>query len=602
MKFIKFFLLFIFYLKLINAQDISLTYNVSMPKPSNHLFEVTLNIENIPESYEDYIDFNLPVWRSGRFVIFNFSSGVQEFSAFDGSKNQLKWIKTGKATWRVENSKSSNVIISYKVFSNEFGLRTRGLNDEYALIDPSAVLMFVENFRYNKLALNINPYGNWHVTTGLDKSNSDNIFTAPDYDYLADCPLLIGNQKDIEFTVEGKKHTASFLGNVNYSTSVITADLEKIISENSKFWGGLPYNNYTFLFLFTSDEFGGTEHMNSSIINVPSFYLEDKSHYVDFISVCSHEYFHTWNVKRLRPKGITPYDFMKENYTEELWVAEGTTSYYEHIILLRTGQEKSVEFISNLQKIMKNYESRPGNNIQSLAESSFDAWIKFWANTPNKWTSESDYYSKGAILSMLIDLEIRNDSKNKFSLDDVMKTMLERYALNKGGYTNSDFIKVCNEFAGKSIQPLFDKYLYSTDSIDWNKYLNYAGIKLIKSIKEEKSSAGISVYDEGNSLKISYVIPNSPAYDAGLDRGDEIIALNGFKVNSSSLDKRIESMIDGEIVKLAIMRNNELKEFNVTIKSTPVYEYKINNNENAGDLQITIYNSWLNSNWNEDFK
>lgn len=589
-------------MKLLNAQELSVSYTVSMPYPSNHLFEIKMDLENIPFSNEEYLDFILPVWRSGRYVIFNFSSGVQEFTASDISGNQLKWNKTEKAKWRVENKNINAVIITYKVYSNEFGMRTRGLNDEYALIDPSAVLMYIEKYRHNALKLNIRPYGNWHVTTGLDKSNSDNNFTAPDYDYLTDCPLVIGNQDDIEFNVQGKKHVASYLGNVNYSTSEITGDLEKIIEENNEFWGGLPYNNFTFLFLFTGDEFGGTEHMNSCIINIPSFYLTDKSHYNDFISVCSHEYFHTWNVKRLRPKGITPYDFTKENYTEELWIAEGTTSYYEHIILLKTGQEKSEDFRENLQKAIMKYDSRPGNTIQSLAESSFDSWIKFWVNTPNKWISESDYYSKGAILSMLIDLEIRNDSQNKYSLDNVMRTMYEHYPLSNGGYTNADFINICNEFAGQNIQHLFDKYLYSTDSIDWNKFLNYAGIKLVKSVKEQKSSIGVSTYDDGNRLKISYVIPESPAYDTGLDMGDEIIALNGYRVNSSSLAKRIESMNDGELVKLTIMRNNKLKEFNVAVKSSPVYDYKIEKLGNATDLQIKIYNSWLNSDWNEDFK
>lgn len=301
------------------SQDNKVSYTISMPEPANHLFEIEMTVANTDAAA---IDFILPSWRSGRYVLFNFASGVQEFSASGASGNELKWHKTDKSTWQLEAGNESSVTIKYKMYANEFQNRTKGLNDERAFIDPSAVLMYTEKLRHENLNLRIIPYRNWHVTTGLDKINGDDYyFTAPNYDYLADCPIMIGNQKDFDFTVEGKKHTLSIFGEAKYNSDSLITDLTKIIEVNKNFWGELPYERFVFMFQLTNQDYGGTEHMNSFVIDAPPNVFTDSSRYLGFLSTCSHEFFHTWNVKRLRPKGITPYDFTKENYSEEYWIA-----------------------------------------------------------------------------------------------------------------------------------------------------------------------------------------------------------------------------------------------------------------------------------------
>ncbi len=579
------------------ASDVDTYYTVSMPKPINHLFEVEITIPHSGYSKDDYVDFKLPVWRSGRYVVFNFASGVQEFSAAGTNGSELKWFKVDKSTWRVVTTGAGGVTVKYKVFANEFSDRTKGLDNEHAFIDASAVFMYTEHFRTYPLELKVIPYGNWHVTTGLDYADGkENTLSAPSYDYLADCPIEIGNQKDFNFTVEGKRHTLSIEGEGNYNADTLIKDLTKIVEVNIEFWGELPYDHFDFIFQLTAGDYGGTEHWNSFVIDAPPNVFESKNRYAGFLSTCSHEFFHTWNVKRLRPHGICPYDFTKENYTEELWIAEGTTSYYQQLMLLKAGYGYDTNFIKDLENNIDNDENRPGNKIQTLAESSFDAWVKFWVNTPNKWIAESDYYSKGANVSVLLDLEIRNHSGNEHSLDDVMRAMYERFPIKNGGYVNSDFIKVSEEYAGESLTSFFDSYLYGLAPIDWDKYLSYAGLKLIIT-KTPHISIGVSGYDMNGNMMISYVQPGSPAEDAGLESGDAIDSLNGVKVNSSTISGRMKDLKEGDNVRISFIKNGSEKNVSLSVKNIPIIDYRIEKVDNPTELQKTIYESWLNRKW-----
>jgi predicted metalloprotease with PDZ domain len=595
MKYITIALLLI--ANLLFAQDTKILYTVSMPKPSNHLFEIELSVQNI-QSSGGTMDFILPSWRSGRYVIFNFSSGIQEFSAEGTGGTKLKWHKTNKDTWQVETAGENNIVIKYKVYANEFSNRTCGLDDEHAFIDASAVLMYNEKLRHNPLELKIIPYRDWTVATGMDRMPGDDYtLISPGYDYLADCPIEMGNLKCFEFNSEEKKHTICFSGDGNFNADTLIKDLSRIVEINYTFWGKLPYEHFDFIFQLTTQDYGGTEHLNSFVIDAPPLFFSDKESYLGFLSTCSHEFFHTWNVKQLRPKGIDPYDFTKENYTEELWIAEGTTTYYQNIMLLKAGYSSDKRYLDNLENSIQNDIERPGNKIQTLAESSFDAWVKYWANTPNKWIAESDYYSKGANVSLLLDLEIRNNSSNKYSLDNVMRAMFERFPLNKGGYTNSDFIKVCEEFAGENLQEFFDSYLYGLTELNWDKNLSYAGLKLKRITSDPKPYVGISTHDADDMLMISSVVQGSPAADAGLDAGDEIVALNGMKITSSKLSSRIGDMKEGDIAKFTIIRHDKTRDIDVTIKNTQSTSYKIEKVESPSELQKTIYESWLSSKW-----
>ncbi len=577
-----------------NAEP-SVTYTLSMSKPQTHLLEVEITLHNVASKI---VAFHMPAWRTGRYVIFDFSGGVQEFNASDEKNQHLSFKKINKDTWLIEKKTSKTITVTYKVYANEFNLRTRELNSEHAFVDPLSVFMYVEELKNRPIELNVIPFGNWKVTTGLEEvPGRPFTFSAPTFEYFGDCPLEIGNQKDFQFFVDGKKHIISIYGEGNWNSDTLITDFTKIVIANKELWGELPYQKYIFMIHCQPNAGGGTEHINSTILGVRPFVFSNPGSYKGFIGLVSHEYFHTWNVKQLRPKAFAPYDFSKENYTEELWVSEGTTSYYDDLILVRAKFSNAKTYLDNITQMVNIERSRYGNTIQPLAESSFDSWIKYWRGKQNSQNAESDYYGKGSQVSLLLDLEIRHRSKNKSSFDDVLRTMFKRFPSTKG-FTNTDLQKVCEEFAGSSMNDVFTSYLYTTTPLPWDKILSYAGLEVIPKDSIRKLNLGISLQDFGEKTRITNVTPNSPAERAMLDINDEIVALNGFRIRSSDFTERIASMKEGEEVSMTVFRNDKLKELKIKLEYFGIPSFSVKKVDKPTELQKVIYEGWLGEHWN----
>lgn len=578
---------------LLLSQTPILEYSLAMSRPSTHLLEVEISVKGAPTAALA-LDFLMPVWRTGWYLLFDFAGGVQEFSAIDGSGNSLPWSKIDKSTWRIEKGRATTVTIRYKVYANEFDQRTRGLNEDHAFVDGCAVFMYIERYRHLPLAVTVVPYGDWHVTTGLEAlPNEPFKFSARNFDYLADSPFEIGHQKDFEFQVEGKKHVLSIFGEANYDPGVLTGDISTIVKANKEFWGDLPYERYVFLLELTPQGRGATEHINSTIMQTSPGVFKNQNSYVGLLGLISHEYFHTWNVKQLRPRGLLPYDYQHENYAKELWIAEGTTSYYSQLLLLRTGQAPFPAYLEQLPRTVQFDRQRPGDKIQSLSESSFDAWIKGSKGLQQSYNSESDIYGKGSNVSLLLDLEIRQQSNNKHSLDDVLRTMYHRFPLSGKGYTVDDLQKVSEEFAGGSLKSFFDNYVHGTTPLDWEASLLYAGLELQARDSERRPWLGAFTSDQNSAARVTFVVTGSPAYNAGLDLGDEIIALNGRRIRSSDLQDRIAELKAGDKIKLTFFRDDRLREFEVTLRLQDVPAYTIVKVKDPTPVQKAIYESWL---------
>lgn len=578
------------------SQSPIITYTLEMSKPWTHFFEVEVRFEKLSEK-DAAIDFLLPVWRSGRYIIFDFAGSVQEFHALDQSQKPLRWEKTDKSTWRVAKGTSTSVSIRYKVFANEFSMRTKGLNDEGGFLDGSAAFMYVEKYRYQPLTLIVKQYTTWHVTTGLDSVGGDPFrFTAPNYDHLIDCPLFLGNQKDFDFEVEGTKHVLSIMGEGNFKDEDLIEDLKTIVKTHKEFWGGLPYQRYVFMVYLSTLGGGGTEHINSTIMGARPFIFSQPRSYKNFLGLVAHEYFHTWNVKQIRPRGIVPYDFTKENYVKELWIAEGTTSYYGPRMLKRGGFITPKEYLQGLPAQVVGDRQRFGNTIQSLTESSFDAWVKYWKSNRQGYNSEADYYDKGSDVSLLLDLEIRHRSGNKFSLDDAMRLLYKKFPFNSKGYTVDDFQKICEQLAGSSLKQFFVDAVHGTKPLEWERGFLYAGLQLT-SIESKDPYLGIQVSDRGDGLMVSRVVAGSPAYDAGINVGDLILAVNGFRVRESDFNARINDLKPTDPVRITLFRNDNLREFEILLGKPPVPQYKIEQVQEPTPLQKVIYESWVGAKW-----
>lgn len=578
------------------SNSIKIEYSLSTANPSNHIFTVELEFSGINENY---IDFILPVWRPGRYLIFDFSSGVIRFNATGPKLENLKWKKTDKSTWRVDTKSINRVKISYDVYANEFLLRTRGLDENHGFIDGTSVFMYIEKYRKLPLTLAVKPYNDWHVTTGLENAENDKFkFTAPDYDYFADCPLEIGTQEDIEFEVEGKKHIISIFGKPDFSKDSLINDLTTIIKKEYEFWNVIPYKKYVFFIHCVPDGGGGTEHINSSVNDItPNVFKNEKS-YKGFLRLIAHEFFHTWNVKQLRPKGLTPYDFTKENYTEELWIAEGSTSYYDGLIVLRCGLDCVDNFFLELGNAIESDRGKNGNKIQSLAESSFDAWVKFWKNSyviRNEF--ETSYYGKGADVSMLLDLEIRQRTKNNKSLDDVFRKMYSEYPLGHG-YTTEDFKNACIEISGTDFKQFFDDFVYGVKPLDWEKDLSFAGLEVIKNDTASKPPVlGLTVTSTEGRIYVTGVEEGSCAEDAGLQNGDEIIAQDKMKLSYDDFKTKLDSIKTGDAIKLTIFRGKQVEDITLNYENKKSPGISIKKIENPTELQKNIFEGWLETKW-----
>lgn len=587
--------LLFFFTFMANAQP-SIFYKLSMSDPQSHLFEVEINVNDFKSNT---IEFHMPAWRTGRYMIFDFSGGIQEFFTSDEKGNPLPFRKTDKDTWRVEKGNARSIIATYKVYANEFNTRTRELNSEHAFVDPLSVFMYVEELKNKPLELTVIPFSNWKVTTGLDEVPGKQFsFAAPNFEYFGDCPLEIGNQNDFEFFVDGKKHIISIFGEGNWNSDTLINDFTKLIIINKEFWGDLPYNKYIFMIHCQPNASGGTEHINSTIMGVRPFAFSNPATYKGFLGLVSHEFFHTWNVKQLRPKAIAPYDFSKENYSEEFWVSEGATSYYDDLLLVRAKYFDARSYLENIALMVNNDRSRYGNRIQPLAESSFDAWVKYWRGKQNSQNAESDYYGKGSHVSLLLDLEIRQRSNNKYSLDDVLRTMVKRFPIS-AGFVNADLQKICEEFGGGSFKDFFTNFIYSTTPLPWEQTLAFAGLEVFVKDSTKKIGLGIATQDFGERTRISNVTPGSPGAEAGLDFNDEIVALNGYRMRSSDLNERMTSTKEGEEITITLFRNDKLKEIKVRLENFGTPTYAVKKTAKPTPLQKTIYESWLHEEFNK---
>jgi len=574
-------------------------YSLSMSSPQTHLFEVTVELKHV--SADSVTDFILPVWRPGRYIILDLANGVQEFSAESGG-HTLRWMKTDKSTWEVESGGSSELTIHYKVYANEFGTRTRGLNDLHAFVDESAVFMYAEKYRSLPVSLTVHPYKNWHITTGLE-AEGPNSFVAPDYDYFIDCPLEIGNQKDFQFRVDGVPHVLSMYGEGNWNADTLIRDVSKIVKAEKEFWGTFPYKRFVFLVECDPNFGGGTEHLNSAEIQFPPFVFRNKSSYQGFVlNTFAHELFHTWNVKRLRPKGIHPYDFTKENYSHELWIAEGTTSYYADLIMARAGFTPVSDVLSHIGSEVSSDRNRPGNSLESVAEASFDAWIESGKGQQQLYNASADIYERGANVSCILDLEIRQQTGNKRSLDDVMREMYQRYPLDVAGYTLVDFQHVIAELTGWDCTRFFDEYIYGTKPLPWDDAVSHAGLAIACTDTAARAWMGVSVYDAGGSTKVGSIVAGSPAYQTGLDVGDELLAFNDYRVRASSFGDRIGEMKPGDKVMLTVFHDDQLRSIPVTLGTAPRMSYTVSQVQNPTDLQKLTFESWLGMKWKEPEK
>ncbi|HBL14400.1 MAG TPA: peptidase M61 [Cyanobacteria bacterium UBA11162] len=569
-------------------------YQVAMSNPQLHLFEVTLQVQNWSESV---LDLKLPVWTPGSYLVREYSKQVQDFWVEGGKQEQsLAWCKVSKNHWQINTENVSEITVHYRVFANELSVRTNHLDITHGYFNGAALFFFIPGFEQEPIRITIiPPQSNWQVTTTLPRiSETTNTFEAEDFDTLVDSPFEIGCHQLYDFEVLGKLHQFAIWGEGNAVPERIIEDTKKIIEVEAELYGGLPYDRYLFLLHLSSSGFGGLEHKNSCSLNYPRFGFGAKDKYNRFMQLVAHEFFHLWNVKRIRPKALEKFNYNQENYTTSLWFCEGTTSYYDLVIPLRAKIYEKKAFLENLSKEITRLQTIPGRLVQPLSESSFDAWIKLYRRDANSDNSQISYYLKGELVSLLLDLLIRARHKNKRSLDDVMRLMWQQFGTEEIGFTPEQLQEVITSVADTDLSDFFHRYLDSTDELPFNEYLEPFGLKLIGVEEEERLPyLGMTVKTENGQEFIKFVEANSPAGMAGVDAGDQLLAMDGWRVSGEQLSDRLKEYDPGDTIQLTIFHHDELLTLSVTLGTPQPNRYQVVQVENPTDIQKQNLAGWL---------
>jgi predicted metalloprotease with PDZ domain len=454
-----------------------LQYSVSMPEPANHLFHVTLFCRELKG---DTIDFKMPQWMPGYYQIMEYSNEVRNFSANDMKDNEVHVIKANINTWRVIPGKNTSFRISYDVYSDKKFVASNYLDTTHGYIVTAATFMYIDGHLNIPVNLKILPFSGWKdIATGLDRAvGKINEFTAPDFDILYDCPILIGNLQELpSFKINNVVHRFIAYNPGNFDSDLFISSLEKTVRTAVEMIGDIPYSNYTFLGI--GPGYGGIEHLNSTTVSFSGSGLEKPGAMVRMLKFLAHEYFHNFNVKRIRPYELGPFDYERENRTNLLWVSEGLSVYYEYLLVKRAGLMHDDELLASIEENINAVENDPGRKYQSLAQASFETWedgpFGDRSGGPDKSIS---YYDKGPLVGMILDFSIRNATQNRKSLDDVMRFLYRHYYKKlQRGFTDAEFQQACQDIAGISLSREFE-YVNTTKEIDYPTYLVYAGLKI----------------------------------------------------------------------------------------------------------------------------
>ena len=566
-------------------------YVVSMSKPWTHMLEVEMRLKW--DRAAGNFELKMPVWTPGSYLIREYARHVQDFSARDAAGKTLQWEKINKNTWNVASGGAREIVVRYRVYSNELTVRTNELNDEHAFWNNGALLMFPAGHLNAPSTITVTPYGNWKVATGLPKLQSPaNTFRASNYDILYDSPFEVSDYKEITFDVRGKPHRYVITGEGNYDLKQIAADTTKIAEESTKIFGELPVDDY--LFIVNLRGGGGLEHLNSTALQWNRFGFKPRARYNGFLSLVAHEYFHLWNVKRIRPDALGPFDYENENYTKLLWVAEGATAYYEGLLLRRAGLSTDKEVLDTKASMIEQLLNRPGRFETSLEEASLDAWIKYYRQDENAINNQVSYYDKGEIVSMMLDITIRGMSRGAKSLDDVMRYLYDEFYKKNRNYTPEDFQKAAELAAGGSLEDFFSKYVRGEAEIDFNGILKNVGLELaVDESARGRAYIGADLVEENNRLTIRSIPAGTPAYEQGLNTGDQIVAIDGYRASNSFLQTYIGERKANDTVKLTVFRFDKLRDITFRLGANDRAEVSIKPVANPSETQRRLYREYM---------
>lgn len=559
MKKISFLILITCLISIGFAQEIH--HKLSMPEPQTHYFHVEVELINFSE---DELVLSLPTWTPGSYLIREYSKHLNLVRAKDGNGKILPVVKVAKNKWSIDKKDAQKVTVNYEVYAFDLTVRTSFLDLTHGYLNGTNVFMYPEGHKELGGRLTVTPYvGFKKIATALPKQgdgvagDGSTTYTYRDYDHLADSPIEIGNHETFSFKAAGVNHEVAMYGTGNYDVERLKTDMAKIVESATAIFGENPNENYLFIIHNTKRGGGGLEHLESTTLNVNRWTYEGPD-YLKFLSLVAHEYFHLWNVKRIRARALGPFDYDKENHTDLMWVMEGFTSYYDELILKRAGLYSQDQYLNRVKSTLNYVEGSMGNKVQPVAHASYDAWIKAYRPDENSSNTTISYYSKGHLIAAVFDAMIIKQYKGKKCMDDFLQILYNKYykELDRG-FTAEEFQMELETFLKADLDSFFKDHVYGTKTIDYGKYFKPIGLNITKN-NDARIAFGVNTADENGKLIVKSVTAGSEAEKAGVSPNDEIISFNGFRVSQASFSDYLSGLNVGSEFVLITSRDDLL--------------------------------------------
>lgn len=570
-------------------------YTITADNPKAHLLNITLDIESPSQPVQH---LRLPNWIPGSYLIRDFAKNILNLRAVNQQGAPIKIDTIDKSNWRFTCTES--VTVNYQVYAWDLSVRSAHFDETHAFFNGTSTFLEVVNqskqpCEVTILNTDIGKQNNWKVATGMPSASVDEngfgTYRAESYPALIDYPVEISDFEVIEFEANEIPHKMVLTGVFQLDKDRLKNDLIKICETELNLFGApAPIDNYLFQVMVTGNDYGGLEHRNSTALicgrnDLPYPSMQDASEgYLKFLELCSHEYFHTWNVKRIQPKVFQDADLQNPVYTNQLWWFEGITSYYDSLILLRAGLIDKPTYLSILAKQMTRVYRMPGRFEQSVAESSWLTWTKFYQQNENAPNAIISYYTKGSLIALGLDLIIRQQTNSEKSLDDVLLHLWQHYGSTGKGLNDGEIEAICSQVSGVDFTHFFEQYLFGTHDLPFTELFKPFGIHfdlteatslndlggMPRASQSLATTIGANLSTLNNGLKLTHVWNNQPAWAAGLASGDIIIALNTLQVtNSSQVEQILKRALPGERVTCHYFRRDELRETELVLQAPP---------------------------------
>lgn len=564
---------------------------ISMPEPHTHYFEVSTSVDISPQMLkQNYVELKMAAWTPGSYLIREFAKNIENVRAQSSDGSAIVAVKTLKNTWRIPIKLGQKQIkVSYRAYAFELSVRTSFLDDSHGYINPGSVLMYVADYANVPQDVQIKPFEQFkRVSTALKETGKFS-FQAKNVDELIDSPIEIGNHRVFEFKVNQVPHQIAFYGPANVDSIRFVADVKKMAEEAQRVIGEHPCDHYLFIIHNLYRGGGGLEHLYSTTCQVSRAAYETPRGYQGILNLLAHEYFHLWNVKRIRPKALGPFDYENENYTHNLWVSEGMTSYYADVILQRSGQMATQDYLNGLADEIAAVENTPGNHIESAADASWDAWIKYYRPNENTRNQTVSYYDKGSLLGGILNMWIIKSTSGQKNIDDVLKFLYQNYYKKLGrGFTDEELLEAFSKIAGTSAKEFFQSYIYGVKTPNYKSIFNDFGYSW------SNTNDGKVIPFIGFSAlqgKITSVYRGGSAYAHGLNVNDEILKVNN--ANFEGMEKLLVDKKPGDSILFAVKRDGIERTFTIPVMQTPMAAFTLTDQKNLTVEQKNLRLKWI---------